>query len=73
MLAKHGSEYHRKCQEEGVALRDPGDIDLDDSDTEFSLHGLVQRLAEWIAIDDQASSQYTNLCSSFSTNAIEFI
>lgn len=55
MRKKHGDEFHTKCQEEGIFP--PGDIldDLDDeiSDSEFTPELFAERLAQWIAVDDQ--------------------
>lgn len=39
-----------------MELRGIGDSDSETSDSEFSSDGLAERLAEWVASDDQVSS-----------------
>lgn len=53
MISKHGPTYRSKCQEEGVTVRELNQDDPDSDDSEFTLSGLIDRLARWIAVDDQ--------------------
>lgn len=52
---EHGANYRSKCQEVGMELRGVDDSDSEASDSEFTSEGLAERLAEWVAADDQVS------------------
>jgi hypothetical protein len=58
MLKHHKHEYTTKCKEEGIRIDEDeigSELDLDARQPAFTQEGLIQRLVQWIAVDDQAS------------------
>jgi hypothetical protein len=63
MLKQHGDAFRAKCEEEGMTPRErEDDCYYSDSDSEFTPELFAQRMAEWVAVDDQVRGIALILC-----------